>query len=100
MLKLAHPAAIPGIIVTDKRGFGKLTFELDNPFPDPAVDDSGSRVVAIGLVLKSDFVVAGACNYRYAPGVDIHAVASTIGDGNPDDFNHLMTKPGSKHHKY
>jgi len=91
IFKLAHPASTPGIIVTDEHGRGKLTFELKNPFPNLSMDDAGTRVVAIGLVLKSDFMVAGMCNYRFAPGVDVHAVASTIGDGNPDDFNQFLT---------
>lgn len=92
LLKLAHTAALPGIIVTDHRGRGSLVFERENPFPDPAVDDAGTRVLAIGFVLRSDYVVAGMCNFRFAPGVDIHAFASTIGDGNPDDFDQFITK--------
>lgn len=91
LFKLAHPAATPGIIVTDSNGRGSLTFELDNPFPAPELDDSGERVVAIGFVLKSDYMVAGMCNFRFAPGVDVHAIASTIGDGIPDDFDSLVT---------
>jgi hypothetical protein len=91
LLKLAHPASTPALIPTDKYGRGSISFDVDNPFPDPAIDDAGERVVALGLVMKSDFMALGMCNYRFAPGVDIHAVASTIGDFNPDDFDSLLT---------
>lgn len=91
LLKLAHPASTPAIIATDDTGRGRLSFKVKNPFPSPALDDAGKRVVALGLVLKSDYMAAGMCNFRFAPSVDVHAVASTIGDGNPDDFDALLT---------
>lgn len=96
LFTMAHRAAMPGLIVTDEHGRGRLVFEIENPFPDPALDDAGERVIALGIVLKSDYMVAGMCNYRFAPGVDVHAVASTIGDGNADDFDVFVTKAPMK----
>lgn len=89
--KLAHAVSMPNIVISDSQGRGKIDFVMENPFPDPAIDDAGLRVAAIGLVLKSDFLVAGMCNFRYAPGVDVHAIASSLGDGNLDDFDSLLT---------
>lgn len=97
LFTMAHRASMPGLLVTDEHGRGRLVFEMENPFPDPAVDDAGERVIALGIVFKSDYMVAGMCNYRFAPGVDVHAVATTIGDGNPNDFDTFVTKKAMMH---
>ncbi len=80
ILKAPDPAALNSIIVTDKHGRGFVEFETENPFPHPDLDDAGTRILGLAIAYKSDYVASGLCPIRLGPGVDIHAVASTLGD--------------------
>lgn len=85
------PLAIPNVIVTDARGEGRRTLEIPNPFPDPATDVRGLRVVAVLLAFHPDAQNWGACVTRLGPGVGSHAVFSTLADGTTD-FTKFITK--------
>lgn len=77
ILKAPDPAALNSLLVTEHAGRGRVSFTVPHPFPDPAVDNAGLRIIGLALAYKSDFTVSGACPIRLGPGVDIHAVATT-----------------------
>lgn len=82
------PLSVPNVIVTDANGKGEGSFEVRNPFPDPATDIRGRRIIGLSIVYHSDHQTWGACFDRFGPGVGAHAVFSTLGNGtvNMTDF--------------
>jgi hypothetical protein len=73
---LPVPLAVPNLIITDRRGSASASFELQNPFPDPASDAVGNRLVAIAVIYHSDFQNWGAALSGIATGVNAHTVMS------------------------
>jgi len=89
--KLPDTAALPNVILTDWEGKARLSRVIPNPFPDPAKDDAGLRIIGLGIGFKSDFSVPGAYPVRFGPGVDIHAQVSSFADGTVD-FTPFITE--------
>ncbi|HBK55015.1 MAG TPA: hypothetical protein DDZ76_01805 [Xanthomonadales bacterium] len=92
--KMPHPASLTSHIITDQRGRGRVRFKMIHPFPDPASDDAGLRVIGLGVGYKSDYATFGGCSLRFGAGVDIHAAAFTAAQGN-FDFTPFVTRPPS-----
>jgi hypothetical protein len=69
-----HPLRIPNVIVSDKRGRASFSAEVSNPFPDPATDDKGLRMMVLAVNYHSDYQNWGACAMRLGAGVEIHAI--------------------------
>ncbi|MDZ4349309.1 MAG: hypothetical protein U1A22_07235 [Xanthomonadaceae bacterium] len=90
--KMPHPATVTSHIITDERGRGRVRFKMTHPFPDPAGDDAGLRLIGLGVGYKSDYSVFGGCSLRFGAGVDIHAAAFTAAQGN-FDFTPFVTQP-------
>jgi|GEM_PF-1285250 len=90
--QLGHFPFIPGVLVSDAKGRAWTSFVVNNPFPEPSIDDAGLRLAGIGIILRSDFSYLGGCPLIFGPGVDAHPVATTFGDGNVSRFNPLITK--------
>jgi len=72
------PLGTPNVIYTDSKGAGQRSFEIENPFPDPATDIHGRRIFALGMIFHSDYQNWGACFSRFGPGVDLHPVFNTL----------------------
>jgi hypothetical protein len=83
---LPVPLAVPNLIITDKSGSASASFELQNPFPDPAGDAVGNRLVAIALIYYSDFQNWGAAISGIATGVNAHTVMSANFSNVPNLF--------------
>ncbi len=88
---VADPLGMPSVMLTDARGRASLSVEVPNPFPDPAVDDAGLRIIGLTVAFRSGFQNDGACATRYGPGVDVHSVANTFADGT-FDFTRFVTR--------
>jgi len=88
---IAQIPSIPSVVVTDSKGRAKFTMELDNPFPDRAIDDAGMRVAAIGLIFRPDYMYLGGCPVRFGAGVDGIALAVSWGKGDFNIFGDLLT---------
>ncbi len=88
---VADPLGLPSIIVTDEHGRGRLLVVHSNPFPEPALDDAGLRIIGISVAFRSGFQNNGACVTAYGPGVDVHAVASSFASG-VFDFTNFITR--------
>jgi hypothetical protein len=73
---LPVPLGIPNLTVTDGRGNASACFELENPFPEPAGDVLGNRLVAVAVIYYSDFQSWGAALSGIATGVNAHTVMS------------------------
>ncbi len=71
---LPVPLALPNLIITDERGNASASFEMQNPFPDPARDAGGNRLVAIAVLYYSDLQSWGAALSGIATGVNAHTV--------------------------
>jgi hypothetical protein len=74
---LPDPLGLPSYVITDSKGNGRYSTEVVNPFPDPATDDEGLRIVAVFITYRSDYQNWGSCPARFGPGVDVHAAMST-----------------------
>jgi hypothetical protein len=79
--KLPDSSVLPNILVTDAEGSARLSRVIPHPFPDPATDGAGLRIVGVGVGFKSDFTVFGACPVRFGAGVDIHAQVTSFAAG-------------------
>ena len=80
------------VLITDEYGKARRRFTLENPFPARATDDAGNRIVGFGLIYKSDYTISGHCAIVYGPGVDVHAVANTVGNAKETEkLNQLIT---------
>ena len=86
------PIATPNVIIADENGRAETTFTVNNPFPDPATDEFGKRIVGLSVVYHSDLQNWGACFTRYGPGVDIHVLFNTLSDGTFDFAPDFITK--------
>jgi len=91
------PAGLPNIIITDEEGYGDLSFDVENPFPAPEVDDQQLRVVGMAVDFHSDYQNWGACFSRLGAGVDIHAQWISFADGT-FDFTDFVTVPKRSRH--
>jgi hypothetical protein len=91
-LRLPNPLGIPNIFVTDRKGNATFSTEIPDPFPDPATDDGGLRIVGLAVDFHSDFQTWGACPARLGPGVEIHAQFNTPVDGTLD-LTPFITRP-------
>lgn len=89
--KIPTVGGLPSVLITDNEGRGHISFKAENPFPAADSDDAGIRVIGVGLAFKSDYAIHGACPMRMGPGVDGHAVASTLADGDFSDFDKFVT---------
>lgn len=85
--RVVDQLAIPNVIVTDEKGHGRAKFELENPFPDPATDTRGLRLIGLSVLYHSDHQNWGGCFSRFGTGVDSHPVFST--------FNAVPQVPGT-----
>lgn len=88
---VADPLGMPSIMISDAQGRARLSVEVPNPFPDPALDDAGLRIIGITVAFRSGFQNDGACATRYGPGVDVHSVANSFADGT-FDFTDFVTR--------
>jgi hypothetical protein len=75
--RLPDPLGLPSYVITDSKGNGRYSTEVVNPFPDPATDDEGLRIVAVVMTYRSDYQNWGSCPSRLGPGVDVHAAMTT-----------------------
>lgn len=88
---VADPLGMPSLMVTDEKGYGRLSVKVENPFPASQTDEAGLRIMGISVAFRSGFQNNGACVTAYGPGVDVHAVANSFGDGRPE-LTHFTTK--------
>lgn len=94
--RMIDPIATPNLIVTDNEGRAHAKFEADNPFPDPATDLRGMRIVGLSVVYHSDQQNWGACFARFGAGVDVHVQFNTLNQlpkvpGTLPDFTEFVT---------
>ncbi|MFZ4700143.1 MAG: hypothetical protein ACOYMG_08815 [Candidatus Methylumidiphilus sp.] len=89
--RLPTPLGVPNTFTSDNNGNGHLTVNLKNPFPDPATDDKGLRIMVLAVVYHSDYQNWGACPAHFGPGVDVHQAFNSSADGTMDITN-FMTK--------
>ena len=79
--KIPDASVLPNAMITDWQGSARSSRVIPNPFPDPATDDAGLRIVGVGIGFKPDFAVWGAYPFRLNPGADIHAQITSFADG-------------------
>jgi hypothetical protein len=86
--RLPTPCGVPNVVTTDDKGNATFSTELMNPFPDPATDQQGMRVMVLAVIYHSDFQNWGSCPAHFGPGVDVHQVFNSSADGtmNITDF--------------
>jgi hypothetical protein len=89
---LPVPLAVPNLLITGGRGEASASFELQNPFPDPAGDPGGNRLVAVAVLYHSDFQGWGAALSGIATGVNAHTVMSANFSNLPQLFT--TVQPG------
>jgi hypothetical protein len=91
--QIFDPRPVPGnptsltasnLVITDDRGNGRIVREIPNPFPDPAVDDAGLRVVGIVGAYHSDHQGWAGCPGRIGSSVDTHAFFNSFTEGIQD----------------
>lgn len=83
LIRRPSPLGIPNVFVSDKHGQASISFEVENPFPDPATDERGLRLIGLAVDLHSDETIWGACPDRIGPGITIHNVFNDVFDGTP-----------------
>jgi hypothetical protein len=83
---------VANVFVTDERGNAYISREIPNPFPDPATDDAGLRVVGIVGAYHSDFMNKAGCPGRFGSSIDTHAFFNTFGQG-ITELTDFITKP-------
>ncbi|MGR9014276.1 MAG: hypothetical protein ACU83U_11580 [Gammaproteobacteria bacterium] len=74
LIRRPAPFSTPNVFVTDNEGNATVSFDANNPFPDPATDVNGLRLVGIAIDYHSDDTIWGACPDRIGPGISIHNV--------------------------
>jgi hypothetical protein len=94
--RVIDPIATPNVIVTDGDGRAHASFEVGNPFPDPATDVRGMRIIGLSVVYHSDQQNWGACFSRFGAGVDVHVQFNTLNKlpkvpGTLPDFTEFVT---------
>lgn len=80
--RLPTPLGTSNAFVTDGKGNAAVSVEVQNPFPDPATDEQGLRVMVLAVVFHSDYQNWGSCPAHFGPGVDVHQVFNTPIEGN------------------
>lgn len=94
-LRLPDPLGIPNVFISDDKGRATYSVVVPNPFPDPATDDAGLRIIGLAVDYHSDYQNWGACPARLGPGVEIHAIFNTPAKGIMD-ITEFVTKPASE----
>ena len=84
---LPVPLAIPNIALTDGQGNAAVSYEIRNPFPDPAKDPRGTRIIAVAVTYLSDFQNWGAALTSIGTGANAHTAMS----GNFSGLTNLIT---------
>jgi len=84
---------LPNVLVTDWRGTARLSRVIPNPFPPPQNDPAGLRIIGVGLGYKSDYSMFGGYPCRLNPGVDMHVVTQSFGDGTLDLTSFVTEAP-------
>lgn len=87
------PLGIPNVFRTDTDGAASISFNVRNPFPDPATDTYGRRIAGLNIVFHSDAQNWGACFGRFGAGTDVHAHLSSFVDGTNDFTNFVTVEP-------
>ncbi|PCK02970.1 MAG: hypothetical protein COA42_21485 [Alteromonadaceae bacterium] len=90
--KLPDPLALPQILLSDEFGRASLRRKVKNPFPASETDDAGLRIQGLVVTYRSDFQNSGACALRLGPGVEVHAVGSTLSEF-PAGITNFVTVP-------
>jgi len=90
--KIPDASVLPNIMITDYEGKARLSRVIPNPFPNPATDGAGLRIVGVGIGFKPDFAVWGAYPFRFNPGVDIHAQITSFADGLNTELTSFITE--------
>ena len=92
--KAPNLASLNSIIMSNEEGAGEITFSVEHPFPSFDSDIKGNRILGFALAFKSDRTLAGSCPMRLGPGVDTHAVVSTLGNIETNELlSQLITVP-------
>jgi hypothetical protein len=73
---LPVPLALPNIAVTDSQGNAAVSYEVRHPFPDPAKDARGTRIIAVAVTYLSDFQNWGAALTSIGTGANAHTAMS------------------------
>ena len=87
------PLALPNVVITDRKGNARVTYEVQNPFPDPTSEEGGNRILGLAVDFHSDFQNWGACFARVGVGIDIHTHFNTRPNGIPDITNFVTKEP-------
>jgi hypothetical protein len=88
----ADPLGLPNILISDRAGNAEATLHEIHPFPDPANDPLGHRVIGVIVAYHPDYKNWGACGGLFATGVDIHTHFNSLIKGNLD-FTPFVTVP-------
>ncbi len=91
--KIPDSSVLPNIMVTDYEGKGRCSRVIPNPFPHPATDDAGLRIIGVGIGFKPDYAVWGAYPFRFNPGADIHAQVTSFADGTQELTSFITYAP-------
>jgi hypothetical protein len=90
----ADPLGMPSVIATDDQGRGEATFRVVHPFPDPAADPAGLRIVGVVVSPHPDNQNWGACGAILGAGVDIQTQFNSLVEGNIDFTPFVTVPPG------
>lgn len=71
---LAIPIGFPSIVLTDSSGNAEASFELYNPFPDPAKDPHLNRLAGVVVIYHSDFQSWGGAITAVGTGGGAHTI--------------------------
>jgi hypothetical protein len=75
-----NPLRFPNVVITDRKGAGKVSYEVRNPFPDAQGPQALLRLLAVGVAFHPDFQNWGGCFGRIGAGVDISGGLLAFGD--------------------
>lgn len=92
-IRLPNPLGVPAVVMTDEKGNGSYSTELTNPFPDPATDTKGMRMIGLAVDYHPNFQNWGACPAILGPGVDVHAAFNVAADGTRDLTTFITKEP-------
>lgn len=72
---------VSNMFVTDENGDAQISRTIPNPFPDPATDDAGLRVIGVVGAFHSDEQSWGGCPGLFGSSIDSHAFFNTLSEG-------------------
>ncbi|HET9220598.1 MAG TPA: hypothetical protein VFR18_26705 [Terriglobia bacterium] len=87
------PFKLPSSVISDDQGNAWFEVEINNPFPDRALDPEGKRIIGVELSYHPDQQNWGACGEKWGVGYRTMNWFDMLPDGSRD-LSNLVTRKG------